>query len=83
MQRTTRVIDSEAIYDGDAHPRFNGCRVQIVAVLRGARVLTDDAAIGCLRKTDLVACAPETGANGSRKFDWQTFEATPADLKFD
>ena len=83
MLRTTKIIEGEAIYTGDAHPHSKGRRIQIVAVLRGARVLTDDAAIGCLRKNDLIACAPEIAGNERRKFDWQTFETTLADLRFD
>jgi hypothetical protein len=83
MTRETRIIDAEAIYTGTAHPWAKGLRVQIVAVLRGARVLTDDDEIVRLEATDLIAFAPEINENGKRRFSWVTSDATPADLKFD
>lgn len=83
MPEPQKIIDSEATYIGTTHPWAKGLRVQIVAVLRGARVLTDDAEIVRLESTDLIAFAPEINENGKRRFSWATSDATLADLKFD
>lgn len=83
MPRRTKIIDSEATYIGTTHTWAKGLKVQIVAILRGARVLTDDNEIVRLEATDFIAFAPEIIENGKRRFSWATSDATPADLKFD
>ena len=82
--RATKTIGRQGTYIGTAHPWARGLRVEIVNILRGDQVLSDDGEIGNLRADDLIAFAPEiVEKDGTRRFSWATSDATLADLRLD
>ena len=88
MKRTTKktpkTIGRQGVYVGTTHPWAKDLRIEIVNILRGDQVLSDDGEIGNLRADDLIAFAPEiVEKDGTRRFSWATSDATLAELRLD
>ena len=82
--KPTKTIGRQGVYVGTTHPWAKDLRIEIVNILRGDQVLSDDSEIGNLRADDLIAFAPEiVEKDGTRRFSWATSDATLADLRLD